>query len=165
MARRSNSIAGLTKLIETVPAEAVVEIVEAIQSIAETETRRDGMSTISPYTNGERYGPYPLTVQVDRVKATKRRSTITVFGNPPGFWTWLEDGIPRHEVGGSKAWPRTSRTSGRGGRRSAMSTPDGPRTYAHASFPRRGTWSRVLERSGDEIDNVVGAVFDDVTGS
>lgn len=165
MARRRKGISGLSKLIETVPAESVVAIVEAIQTIAETETRADGMATISPYVRGERFGPYPLTVQVDRVRATKKRSTITVYGQPAGFWTWLEEGVPRHEVGGSKTWPRSGRSSGRGGRRLALSTPEGPRTYAHASFPRRGTWSRVVERSEAEIDDVIGRVFDDVTGS
>lgn len=156
MPRRRSSIAGLAKLIERVPAVVVVDAELLFARIADEEAARDGVSSIGP--NG--YGPYPLVTKVDRARVTKSSCSLIVYGTPAGFWTWAEEGIPRHEVGRARSRRSTGRSSGRGGRRQAISTPDGPRTYAHASFPRRGTWTRVVERFDTEFVDLVADVFE-----
>lgn len=161
MPRRRKSIAGLGKLLERVPAETVVAAELRFAQIAEDELTRDSLRTISINAGGRTYGPYPLVTRVDRARVTKQRASLIVFGSPAGFWTWLEEGVPRHEVGRARSSRSTQRSSGRGGRRQAVDTPQGPRTYAHASFPQRGTWTRVVERFDDELEEVVTDAWDE----
>lgn len=155
-------MAGLAKLIERIPADAVSDLDIMFARVAEEEARRDGMGTISPRFAGRSYGPYPLTTSIDKARVRKASTSLIVFGHPAGFWTWLEDGIPRHEVGRSRRAVRSERESGRGGRFLAVSTPSGPRSYAHASMPTRGTWSRVVDRYADEVVDVLEAALDEV---
>lgn len=157
MPKRRKSIAGIAKLIEQIPADVVVDLDVTIAQVAQAEAQRDGMASISPSFAGRRYGPYSLTTEIAKAKVRKDSASLIVYGTPAGFWTWLEEGVPRHEVGRARSRVSSERRSGRGGRRLAVDTPNGPRTHAHASMPPRGTWTRTV----DEIETAVVELLED----
>lgn len=161
MARRQNRIAGLSRLLEQVPAESVEQILASFQRAGEAEIARVwGKPSITLHVAGsgsKRAGPYPLVVRIDRAKVTKRQTTITLYGSPAGFWAWAEDGSRRD---GYKI--RARRRSTDTGRPPAMygnlTHPMGEVT--HPGFDGHGAWTRTVEAAEKELDGILLAQLD-----
>ncbi len=159
MARRQNRIAGLSRLLEQVPAESVEQILASFQRNGEAEIARVwGQPSITLHVAGsgsKRAGPYPLVVRIDRAKVTKRQTTITLYGSPAGFWAWAEDGAKPHRI-------RARRRSTDTGRPSAMygnlTHPMGEVT--HPGFAGAGAWTRTVEAAEKELDDILLAQLD-----
>lgn len=161
MARRRNRVAGLSRLLEEVPAESVEQILASFQRAGEAEiTRVWGKPSITLHvagSAGNRAGPYPLVVRLDRAKVTKKTTTITLYGSPAGFWAWAEDGARRHTI-------RARRRVTRSGRPSAMfgelTHPVGE--VEHPGFTGRDAWTKTVDAAEAELEGVLLGRLDEI---
>ena len=146
-------IGRLVKRLTEVPREAVFPCVDRFKEIATAEANSDRM----PFRNRGR-GPTAfetITYDGDDV-------SVVLKGSPAGPWSWLENGVPPHAVGLARSMRRSG--SSKGNYRAAVSTPDGPRAISTASFPKKGTWTRVVDRFESEIDEILSGVVDEAIG-
>ncbi len=152
--RRPNRIAGLSRLLEQVPAEAVELIVATFQRHGEAQAAvaLGGKATISP--NG--YGPYPLVVKVDKAKALKAGVSVTLYGSPAGFWSWLENGIDPHPVRPRKRATTSGRPPAMGG---GLSHPIGGEVM-RGMYPRQA-WTRTVDAAEADLEGIVLQTLDD----
>jgi hypothetical protein len=161
VARRPTRIAGLSRLLEQVPAESVEQILAAFQRAGETEiTRIWGSPSISVHvsgSSGRRAGPYPLVVRIDKAKVTKRTTTITLFGVPAGFWSWAEDGASRHTIRARRRNTPTGRPSAMFG---GLEHPMGEVT--HPGFAGQGAWTRTVAAAELELEGILLAAIDEI---
>lgn len=161
MARRRNRVAGLSRLLEQVPAESVEQILASFQRAGEAEISRVwGKASISLHVAGgagTRAGPYPLVVLVDRAKVTKRQTTITLYGSPAGFWAWAEDGARRHTIRARRRATATGRPSALFG---GLDHPLGEVT--HPGFAGRGAWTATVEAAEADLEGVLLGTLDQI---
>lgn len=107
MARRRNTISGLAKLLERVPADAFEDLSVGVQDAATTAAANAGRTSIS-------FGSaksYPLEANILKAKArnSKRTSTIRYPLTPAGAWVWLDEGISPHQIRPKRRQTRTGR--------------------------------------------------------
>ncbi len=161
MARRRNRVAGLSRLLEQVPAESVEQILASFQRAGEAEISRVwGSSSIALHvagSAGNRAGPYPLVVRVDRAKVTKRQTTIVLYGSPAGFWAWAEDGARRHTIRARRRATATGRPPALFGE---LEHPVGEVT--HPGFVGRGAWTATVEAAEADLENVLLRAIDEI---
>ena len=161
MARRRNRIAGLSRLLEQVPAESVEQILASFQRAGEAEISRVwGKPSITLHvagSGGKRAGPYPLVVRIDRAKVTKKQTTITLYGSPAGFWAWAEDGAGRHTIRPRRRATDTGRPPALYG---DLTHPMGEVT--HPGFAGHGAWTRTVEAAEAELDSILLGALDTI---
>ena len=160
MARRRNTVAGLSRLLERVPADSVEQILESFQRNGEEQiTRVWGKPSISLHvagSAGRRAGPYPLLVYISKAKTTKKTTTITLYGSPAGFWAWAEDGARRHTIRARRRATETGRSALYGELQHPMGEVE------HPGFAGRGAWTKTVDAASEELDQVLLGALDEI---
>lgn len=155
MPRRRNGIKGLSRALENVPVDAIVELNALVQTIATEEAAAAGMPSVSFGSASS----YDLVADISRVEYKSRKTTTTIIYpvKPAGAWSWLENGIDAHRI-----LPKYGRRGSKG-RRGALGfggghpvRMDGGRLgVQHPGVAAKGTLTKVRERFGEEASEVL----------
>ena len=146
----ANRFDELVRLYESLPVKAVVDLGEEYADIARSEAQADRM----PFRN-QGAGPTARPDGGPLLSANGRYASELLYASPAGIWSWMEYGVPNHMVGRA----RSQRTVGSSNRRQAVQTPEGPRMYAHAGYPVKGTWSKAVKNLDSIKVDIVGDAY------
>jgi len=160
MAKRQSKRAGqpirlAVRAMEEVPAEALPNAARAIDGVARAVAYSDHMPFRSATERRTSGGKVP-GLNFTKVVSSKPES-ILISPHPAGVWSWMEDGVPRHETA---ARARRKGRDRRGRFQGGVATPNGPRIVAHASFPAKGSWSKVVAKSEAVVESEVLRTYD-----